>query len=179
MSASGSRSTSGVQTSRPGWRNAVKAAISPRTADVAAVQKSVNVSSMTSRPIAGPLSTCASASSSSADLARRSTPDSSGMADTSRTAASTAADAAWVAGRSMSGESTNAHGWRGEGRVRSAMSGSSASSTRTDRSTSAGALATNGMGTGRADTSGSDESSAVRAVYRDSPTALSWCSRSA
>ena len=70
----------GCTTSRPGWRNAVNAAISPSTADVAAVQSSVNVSSMTSRPIAGPLSTWASASSSSGVRARRSTPDSSGIA---------------------------------------------------------------------------------------------------
>jgi hypothetical protein len=59
------------------------------------------------------------------------------------------------------------------------MSGSRASALRTDRSTSAGALATNGSGTGSGSTSVPAASSDVRAEYSDRPAALSECSRSA
>jgi hypothetical protein len=58
------------------------------------------------------------------------------------------------------------------------MSGSSASSTRTDRRTSAGALATNAKGMGSGSMSVPAASSDVRAEYSDSPMALSSCSRS-
>src|SRR4051795_2338792 len=84
-------------------------------APVAAVQRPVNVSSSTSSPIAGPDSRCTSASRSSGVRACRSTPESSVIPETSRTAASTSPAAACVAGRSTLGSSTNAPGGGGGG----------------------------------------------------------------